>query len=248
MNLSNVKERHWDNAREKSQERIAELSADAEGSRAAIAGANERAAIAAQSAAEANERAAELQAENLALQAALAPRNAGILAVSGPAKANEWFVGLEAFSDTQVLIQAVSDDREANNLAFGIGLALSARGWKSSLITEKRSNLAPGHIREGVSVLYPVKNPRSVDEPNQSWLAWKNAADALAAALTKAHLGVGDLPVSSTGFVENPRMNPLGPRFDPPLDGVYLQVGPRPIGLTLQWLAQRRAQKAAQPR
>ena len=157
MNLSNVKERHWDNAREKSQERIAELSADAEGSRAAIAGANERAAIAAQSAAEANERAAELQAENLALQAALAPRNAGILAVSGPAKANEWFAGLEAFSDTQVLIQAVSDDREANNLAFGIGLALSARGWKSSLITEKRSNLAPGHIREGVSVLYPVK-------------------------------------------------------------------------------------------
>src|SRR3954463_5662599 len=63
MNLSNVKERHWDNAREKSQERIAELesetagarlelakavektaqlSADAEAARSAIAGANER--------------------------------------------------------------------------------------------------------------------------------------------------------------------------------------------------------------
>src|SRR4051794_7667514 len=206
----------------------------------------ERAKLIARDAAAANERAAELQAENLALQAVLAPRNAGILGVDGPARANEWFAGLEVFSGTKVLIQAASDDREANNLAFQVSLALSARGWKPSLITEERSNAR--QIREGVSVLYLLGKPGSQNGPEQPWLAWKNAADALAVALTKANLGVGDLPVSSTGFVENPRMNPLGPRFDPPLDGVYLQVGPRPIGLTLQWLAKRRAERAAQPR
>lgn len=193
-------------------------------------------------AAKANERAEELRFDNLALQAVLAPRSAGIIGFDGPAKADEWFAGLEAFSGTNVLIQSVSDDREANNLAFGIAIALSARGWTASLITDKRSNVGAGHIQEGLSVLYPVGKPWTNKEPNQPWFAWAKAAEALAGALTKARLGVGDIPVSAAGFVENPKFDPLGPRFDPPLDGVYLQVGPRPIGLTLQWLSQRREQ------
>src|SRR4051794_18432403 len=98
--------REFEQYKIEAEKKTAQLSADAEASRAAIAGANERAAIAAQSAAEANERAAEIPTENLTLQAVLAPRSAGILAVDGPAKAHERFGGLDVFAGTKVLIQA----------------------------------------------------------------------------------------------------------------------------------------------
>ena len=64
-------------------------------------------------------------------------------------------------------------------------------------------------------------------------------------ALTKAGLGVGtypvsgvnglimvvDFPPSSLGETTDPFRN-----FSPKLDGVYLQIGSRPVALTMQWI------------
>lgn len=68
-------------------------------------------------------------------------------------------------------------------------------------------------------------------------------------ALTNAGLGVGaypvngargaimvvDFPPSSDGESHDPFRN-----FSPRLDGVYLQVGSRPVALTMQWIKQGR--------
>jgi hypothetical protein len=68
-------------------------------------------------------------------------------------------------------------------------------------------------------------------------------------ALTNAGLGVGaypvggtrglimvvDFPSDSEGEAHNPFRN-----FSPKLDGVYLQVGSRPVSRTVEWIKQGR--------
>lgn len=78
-----------------------------------------------------------------------------------------------------------------------------------------------------------------VAEPHQPWFVWHDAAEALANALTRARLGVGDIPVSRFGFLNEPTDISPGPRFDPALTGVYLEVGSRPVTATLQWMEQK---------
>jgi hypothetical protein len=68
VRTTNVKEHHWDEARKRSDERIIELVAESDKAHAAIAGANERAAIAAQKAAEADERARKSELELVKIQ------------------------------------------------------------------------------------------------------------------------------------------------------------------------------------
>jgi len=65
---------------------------------------------------------------------------------------------------------------------------------------------------------------------------------ALANALTKAGLGIGNKPISRYGFLNNDPNAPhgLNPSFDPPLTGVYLQIGSRPVVATVEWIRQGR--------
>lgn len=164
-----------------------------------------------------------------------------------------YLIDLGQFRGTSVFIQA-SDDTDAINFSGELLTALTALGWKAEIIDKSRSHVSPKMIMEGVSVLYPVGKPYTEKEPNQPWFAWAKAAEALANALTTGGFGVGDIPVSRFGFTNEKQdfpspfsssasrttLGPMTPFFDPPLEGVYVQVGARPISMTFQWVEQRR--------
>lgn len=183
---------------------------------------------------------ARLTADNLALQTSLLPRHAGIFGINMPAPATEWFSGIEAFAGTKLVIQVV-DDKEARNLANEIALICQRRGgWIVEFIDKKSSGFDEFLIRDGVAVLHPIGKPWTPAEPNQPWLAWARASEVLADALTKAGLSVGGRRVSVGGF-DNDRFTPgMTPHFDPPLEGLYLQVGARPVAETIEWIKQGR--------
>lgn len=207
-----AKEHHWDIARERASEKIAEL----------------------------NRGTARLQADNLALQTVMLPRHIGLIGLDEPPPALKWFEGLEAFAGTQVHIQPTSDV-EAEALAKEIETILTWKGWKLQPTGYLKTGVHPLQITEGPNVWYPVGKPWTAEEPNQPWFAWKRAADGLANSLTRAGLGVGDKPISVTGFRnERPLIEGISPYFETSLTGVYLQVGARPISSTVQWIKQGR--------
>jgi hypothetical protein len=197
---------------------------------------------------------ARLQADNLSLQTVLLPRSVGLIGFDGPPKATEWFAGFQHWAGIKVLIQVVPGDPEAQNLANEIAIVLSKFGWMPELIDEKRSGVSL-HMLEGLSVFSPASykawDPK--DKAQQVFARLGDAARSLATALTNAGLGVGSYPVSgvhglnmvvdfppdSEGEAHNPFHN-----FSPRLDGVYLQVGSRPVARTLQWIKQGRPDAA----
>jgi hypothetical protein len=191
----------------------------------------------------ANERTEQARTETVALARAAAPRH--VVFPSLPGSGGTTMLGslseLGKFHDTPVSIQA-ADDTDAINFANELATALKALGWKPEIIDEKRSHVLPMVLMQGVSVLYPVGKPYKTGEPPQPWFAWHDAAEALADALTKSGFGLGDIPVERAGFVNKKQdFTFLSiPFFDPPMEGVYLQVGPRPISMTFQWVEQRR--------
>ena len=90
----------------------------------------------------------------------------------------------------------------------------------------------------------------------QTFGALGGASTVLARALTSAGLGIGPIPVSGvTGLglvVDFPPDSDAaragnGSKFNPQLDGVYLQVGSRPVSLTLQWIRKGRPDAAGNP-
>ena len=198
------------------------------------------AANANQRASEADERAEQARAENVALARAAVSRHVVAPGI-GPNQMYAYLIGLGQFRGTSVFIQA-ADDTDAINFSGELVTALTALGWKAEIIDESRSHVSPKMMMEGVSVLYPVGKPYTEKEPNQPWFAWAKATEALANALTTGGFGVGDIPVSRFGFTnKKPDFpSPMTPFFDPPLEGVYVQVGARPISMTFQWVEQRR--------
>ncbi len=185
----------------------------------------------------AQERIANLTADNLALQTVLLPRHFGLIGIDGPPKGQAWAASLAKFAGTAISIQVV-DDAEAKNLAMEVIILLSMSGWKAELIDEKRSNFATTRIPDGVNVSYPIGIPWTEKAPNQPWMAWANAAESLANALTEAGFGVGNMPVSRYGFLDDARnaLQLTTAHFDPPLTGVYLQIGARPVAPTVEWI------------
>lgn len=192
-----------------------------------------------------NNETARLQADNLSLQTVLAPRHVGLIGIDGPPKAAEWFAGFERWAGTKILIQVIPGDPEAQNLANEIAIVLSKFGWHPEMIDEKRSGHSM-HLAEGISVFSP-SSYKAFDPNNEAHKAFgrlSEAAISLARALTNAGLGVGSYPVpGSRGLlivVDFPPDSQAGRddpyRFSPPLDGVYMTVGSRPIGLTMQWI------------
>jgi hypothetical protein len=205
-------------------------------------------------AAKLNNDTARLTAENLALQTVLLPRHVGLIGLDEEPRAKTWFAGFERWAGTKILIQVVPGDPEAQNLANEIAIVLSKFGWRPELIDEKRSGVSL-NMREGLEVISPSSykawDPKN--EVQQSFSALREAAISVARALTNAGLGVGSYPVNgangsmmivdfppdSQGEAHNPFRN-----FLPRLDGVYLQVGSRPVASTMQWIRQGRPDEA----
>jgi hypothetical protein len=203
--------------------------------------ANERIAHANQRASEADGRAEQARAENVALARAAVSRHVVASGIGPNPMLRGYLTDLGQFRGTSVFIQA-ADDADAINFSGELVTALTALGWKAEIIDEPRSHVSPKMIMEGVSVVYPVGKPYTEKEPNQPWFAWAKAAEALANALTTGGFGVGDIPVNRFGFTNEKQdfLSPMIPFFDPPLEGVYVQVGARPISMTFQWVEQRR--------
>lgn len=217
-----VKEHHWDIAREAANREIAGV----------------------------NRETVRLTADNLALQTVLLPRSVGSIGVNQRPPAETWFAGFERWAGIKVLIQVIPGDAEAQNLANEIAIVLSKFGWHPEFVDEKRSGVSL-NLREGLEVFSPSSykawDPKN--EAQESFRRLGDAARSLATALTNARLGVGPYPVSgvqglnmivdfppdSAAVASNPFRN-----FSPQLDGVYLQVGSRPVAATLQWIKQGR--------
>ncbi|MGD0565170.1 MAG: hypothetical protein ABSA66_19040 [Roseiarcus sp.] len=206
-------------------------------------------------AAEANARATnsaveveKLKLDNLALQTVLLPRHVGLIGLNEEPKAKTYFAGIDRFAGTEVAIQ-VAPDREAQNLANEIAIVLMKFGWKAQIIDESRSHVRSDFISDGVDVLYATGKPWTKDEPNQPWFAWHDAAEMLADALTKARPAVGEYRVSRAGFQNDPANLSSGliPYFDPPLTGVYLRVGSRPVAATVDWINRGRPDSTGNP-
>jgi hypothetical protein len=213
--------------------RAENAQAEAEKSREGTRRAEERIAML-------NRQTESLKADNLALQTVLLPRHVGLFGLDGPPPAQKWFSGIERYAGTEIYIQTLSD-AEAINLANEIAIILSKYSWRPIFINESRSNFNLSLLTEGVSVAYPIGKTWSLENQKEPWFAWHDAAEALAQALTRAGLGVGDKPVSRYGFEnEKPNIPNSAPFFDPPLTGVYLQIGARPVALTVQWIKQGR--------
>jgi hypothetical protein len=227
------KEHHWDLLRERANEKIASVELEAAKSNAEAAKAHERIAAL-------NNETARMQSDNLALQTSLLPRHIGLTALDKPAPAGDWFAGIKPFAGMSLSI-STTDDKEARNLAAEIEMVATRFGWKVTNLGWPRSNLDSSKIPDGLSVSYQIGKPWIAGEPNQPWFEWAKAAEALADALTKAGLAVGDRRVSRFGFTnEKPEVWGLTAHFDPPLEGIFLQVGARPVAETIEWIKQGR--------
>ncbi|MGE0280075.1 MAG: hypothetical protein AB7P20_05610 [Rhizobiaceae bacterium] len=206
--------------------------------------AKQTAADAQMRAARLNRETAKLQADNLALQTVMLPRHVGLFGINQRPPAESWFAGIEKFAGTQLLYQVNVGDKEAQNLANEIAIVLTKHGWKVQQIGTGISRINEYAIPEGLYVMFPTGKPWTAEQPNQPWFAWSRAAEALADALTSAGLGIGKAPVPRHGFTNDPsnRRKSVSslPYFDPPLEGVYLQVGPQPISSTIEWIKRGR--------
>jgi hypothetical protein len=230
-------------------ERAAQLERDAELARKETAEATARIA-------ELNNETEKLKGDNVALQTVMLPRHVGLIGFDQEPPAKKWFAGFEQWAGTKILIQVIPGDPEAQNLANEIAIVLSKFGWGPELIDEKRSGISL-NLYEGLHVSspgsYKVWDP--ADRSQQVFAMLGRAATALARALTSAGLGIGEYPVpgvrGSIIVVDFPPDSDAAKtqygRFDPSLDGVYLQVGARPIGLTMQWIRQGRPDSAGVP-
>jgi hypothetical protein len=229
VKTADVKEASWEEERRASNKKIAALNNETE----------------------------HLKGDNLALQTVMLPRQVGLIGFDQEPPAKKWFAGFERWAGTKTLIQVVPGDPEAQNIANEIAIVLSKFGWRPEMIDEGRSGISL-NLREGLSVLAPSSykawDPTNASQQTFGTLA--EAARALAMALTKAGLGIGGLPVSGVsglGLVVDfpPDSDAVkaggGSRFNPQLDGVYLQVGSRPVSLTLQWIRAGRPDQAGNP-
>jgi hypothetical protein len=217
--LGIVKEHHWDLLREQSNERVASL----------------------------NNGTAKLTADNLALQTVLLPRHVGLIGFDRSPPASEWFAGFERWAGTKLLIQVISGDPEAKNLADEIAIVLSKFGWKPDFISDSRSSVLLSGQFEGVRVFSPgsYKAWDANNAEQQTFAQLGNARVELARALTRAGLGVGEYRVSDAIIVGDFPPGSDGAasqygKFSPPLDGIYIQVGGRAVASTVAWIKQGR--------
>jgi hypothetical protein len=174
------------------------------------------------------------------------PRHVGLIGFDQEPPAKKWFAGFQQWAGTKILIQVIPGDPEAQNLANEIAIVLFKFGWRPELIDEKRSGISL-NLREGLSVMSPTSH-KAWDPTNasqQTFRALAEAARALAQALTSAGLGIGGRPVEGVNglglVVDFPPDSDAakaggGSKFNPQLDGIYLEVGARPVASTAAWI------------
>jgi hypothetical protein len=197
---------------------------------------------------------ARLQAENLALQKIMLPRRLGIMRMNAPMSglsaftlnrqdlpdALGLFSTLYQFPKATVLIQAVPDF-EAMNLALDIEEILKFIGWRVERIDENRSHMPPLSIGDGVSVFFPgIQNqpPNGIPKPGP----WHDAAMALSKALFDVGVAsVGRYGIGMGEFLNEPKNIGRLPYFDPPLEGILVLVGMKPMALELMNLRSKHA-------
>jgi hypothetical protein len=167
VQTTNVKEHHWDVAREKSAERIKELEseslrakADFETAKADIASAN---AVSAQ----ANERAAEAQ---LALERFKAPRS--IPTNERP----QMIANLRGFGGTKVAVYVIGDSPEPTSLGASINALLNDAQWVSLMW-----QWSGGGSATGVIVMLKEGSDQTIEA----------AASSIASALHSAQINSG---------------------------------------------------------
>jgi hypothetical protein len=181
-----------------------------------------------------------ITADVLDLERAMRPRSVGSIGFDGPAPADTWFAGIQQFAGMHVAIQPEPNDREAIHLAEELAFVLARFGWRPDVIGPTRSHVS--HMQDGIRVMYPsLAHWNFKKQGPPPFAPWANASQVLANDLTKAGLGIGDLPVNQVGWITDdasPQFN-IGIKFAPPLKGVYVQVGPRPVAAALARIAQR---------
>jgi hypothetical protein len=200
-----------------------------------------------------NNETEHLKSDNLALQTVLLPRHVGLFGLDEEPKAKISFSGFERFAGTKILIQVVPRDPEAQNLANEIAKVLSKFGWSPEFTTETRSGISL-NLSEGLRV-YSPGSYKAWDEHDPAQKVFSNLGNArvaLANALTNAGLGVGEYPVpNGILIVDFPADSDAATsqygKFSPPLDGIYLQVGSRPVGATVAWIKQGRPDRLSNP-
>jgi hypothetical protein len=193
--------------------------------------------------AESRARIEQLKSANLALQKILLPRRLAVVRMDEPfggfrvrrpdlPDALPLFSELQKFPRTLAAIQAVPDF-EAMNLALDLKAVLEQIGWRPELIDEKRSNLPPLRIPEGVTVLSfapPSDDPADLIKSAR----WNEPAAALSQALIAAGVGsVGKYAFGASVIPNSPKNPPTAAYFDPPLEGVYVQIGMKPLSLEI---------------
>jgi hypothetical protein len=181
-----------------------------------------------------NNDTARLTAENLALQTVLRPRRIALSSISAPQNADTWFAPMAEFKTVSFAVQPVND-AEARSLAEDITLALAFVGVRAS-IDEGMVAFNPTNAAEGVSVSFPTGDP-----------LLERAGNSLADALTKAGLGVGDMPVFRRGGIPPEPEDIASGLVNPIHKGVVVSVGQRPVSHMVAWLNRERARAAGNP-
>jgi hypothetical protein len=171
---------------------------------------------------------AQLQSENLALQTVLLPRRVSLSSATFPNNADVWFAPLSGFNMVPFAIQPVND-AEARSLAEDISIGLAFVGVVAD-IDEGAAKLNPTNVAEGVTVSFPEGNA-----------VFEKAANLLADALTKAGLGVGDMPVFRHGVLVSEPKDIASGLVNPIHNGVVVAIGQRPISQTVAWLKRERS-------
>jgi hypothetical protein len=145
VQTTDVKERHWDEARDRSTERIVEISAEGEKAKAALGIAQADIVKASVQIAEARARTIEaelklegLREKNLELEKSIAPR------MIEQAQASE---NLKPFAGTQYAI-FFTPDAESRRMAAQIRALLSMAGWKKS----QNPPLPPSFFLDGIRI------------------------------------------------------------------------------------------------
>jgi hypothetical protein len=193
-----------------------------------------------------NNNTARLQAENLELQGVMLPRRLSIIGHNEAPKAPTQFAGIRVFAGTEAWIQVAPDD-EAQTLANDVVFILTWAGWKPRYVDESISHVPSRQLSEGIRVLTPDIEAAPHTKLNDPQAILGRAGDALASAFTNAGLGIRDIPVSHAYLSNKRDFLSMLPYFDPPLTAVFVEVGPRPIAMTLRLMERdRQNARAAQ--
>ena len=215
--------------------------------------ANERASKNERAAAKLSLEATQEQADNLVMQKVLAVRQLG---PPGTGQQYNWFAETRDFPAMDVYIQSASV-KEAKNFASMIALELEEDDkWNVHWVDEKESHVSL-EMMEGIDLWAIMsRNPRPPWKNDTEWVETserlEKACWSLARAITSAGLGIGDRPLGckllSPRFPGDLRREGVTPLagwawLDPPRNGVYIQVGLRPISATVQWLNTKRKER-----